>query len=140
MEAERLCQEVLSAARAQEDWVDGLRAGLARLLRFVEENPNRAKALLIDGTQGRGPTTAKYDEVVKRLSHAVDSARHGVGTQHSPPPLTARFIVATIEATVREWLLGDSASDAISLLPGLVFVSVLYYRGEEVALRELDAT
>jgi AcrR family transcriptional regulator len=140
MEAESLCRDVLTAAHSRDDWVSGVRAALAELLRFVGESPARARALLIEGQHAGCPTAAKYDEVVERLSHAVDSARHGVGAQHSPPPLTARFIVATIESTICGWLIGESASDAMSLLPGLVHFSVLYFFGEEAALRALDAT
>jgi AcrR family transcriptional regulator len=137
-EAERLCRQVLFAAHSQTDWTSGLRAGLAALLRFVAEKPARARALLIEGLFACGPTSAKYDEVVERLSHAVDSVRHGVGTQHSPPPLTAEFIVATIESTIRTWLIGDSTSNVMSLLPGLVHFSVLFYLGEEAALQAFD--
>jgi AcrR family transcriptional regulator len=139
-EAGRLCGEILSAAHSETDWTSGVRAGIARLLRFAAENPARARALLIEGPHACGATSSTYDEVVERLSHAIDSARHGVGTQHAPPPLTARFIVATIESTVCGWLIGDSTLDAMSLLPGLVHFSVLYYLGEEAALRALDAT
>jgi AcrR family transcriptional regulator len=140
IEAEALCRRILSAAHSAGGWVDGLRAGVSELLRFVADKPAAARALLIEGQHARGPTSSKYDEVAERLSHAIDSARHRVGTQHAPPPLTARFIVATIESTVSGWLLGDTASDAMSLLPGLVHFSVLYYLGEEAALRALDGT
>jgi AcrR family transcriptional regulator len=140
LEAERLSRTILSAAHSTGDWVGGLRAGLSELLRFVAETPLTARALLVEGPQACGPSSSKYHQVVERLSHAVDSARHGDGTQHDPPPLTASFIVATIESTVCGWLLGDSASDAMSLLPGLVHFSVLYYLGEEAALRALEET
>ena len=137
-EAERLCREILSAGHSHTDWTCGLRAALARLLRFVAEKPARARALLIEGQFAGGPISVKYDEVVERLSRAVDSARHGVGTQHSPPPLTAEFIVATIEFTICTWLIGDSTSNVMSLLPGLVHFSVLFYLGEEAALQAMD--
>jgi AcrR family transcriptional regulator len=138
LEADRLCHRLLSAAHSAGDWVGGLRAGLAELLHFVADRPLPARALLIEGPQACGPTSSKYDEVAERLSHAVDSARHGDGTQHNPPPLTASFIVAAIESAVCGSLLADSAADAMSLLPGLVHFSVLYYLGEEAALRALE--
>jgi AcrR family transcriptional regulator len=139
-EADRLSDEILSACQPGAAWPSGMRAGLAVLLRLAGENPVRARALLIEGPHAGEGTAAKYDEVVKRLSHAVDSARHGLETQHLPPPLTARFIVATVESTICEWLLGDRASDAMSLLPGLVHFSVLYFFGEETARRALEAS
>jgi hypothetical protein len=52
--------------------------------------------------------------------------------------LTAEFIVATIESTICTWLIGGSTSNIMSLLPGLVHFSVLFYLGEEAALQAMD--
>jgi AcrR family transcriptional regulator len=139
-EAERLCGEILAAARAEAEWARGVREGLRLLLRFVGASPPRARALLIEGRHAHGRTATKHEEVVGRLSQAVDSARRAVGTQHTPPPSTAKFMVAAVESAVCRWLGEGSGSDAISLLPGLVHFSVLYYFGEETALRALGET
>jgi AcrR family transcriptional regulator len=136
-EAERLQDEV-AAAGERSGWIAGLRAALSRLLGYLSEEPTLARALLIEGRGAGGPTLARYEVVVERLSHAVDSARREVGSQASPPPLTGRLIVAAIEAGAMAWLLDEQASDPLSLLPGLLHFSALYYFGEGTALEAFD--
>jgi AcrR family transcriptional regulator len=130
--AMELCERILEAAAGEEAWPAAYRAGVTRLLRFVADEPLRARALMIEAPAAGGPASIAYERAVGRLTFAIDSARTPLDT-HAPPPLTARFIVATVESTVREWLTAGKGSTCMSLLPELVHVAVLYYFGEEAA-------
>lgn len=98
--AERLCAELLEIGRSAKSWRTGLRAALDRLAEFANEDPRLARGLLTQVFEAGEPALARREEVLERLSHAVDSARRETGSRHSPPPLTAPFMVSAIESAV----------------------------------------
>ncbi len=105
--AQRLERRLLAAGAAADAWRAGLRAALGELARFVGEDPPLARGLLVEVHVAGGPALTKRQEVFERLSRAIDSARRETGSRHSPPPLTAPFMVSAIEATVVRALLTD---------------------------------
>lgn len=134
--SERLSREVLSAAASQAAWIDAFRTGLHAFLRFVSENPLRAKALLIDVRSGPRGAWRKHNEVVERFSRAVDSARRETDV-HSPPPRTAELIVSAIESIVCMRIAARKTANLDQLLPELVHLGVLFFFGEGPAGEEL---
>jgi AcrR family transcriptional regulator len=104
-ESERLCEAILSAGRDRNSWRDGLEAALKELGRFATEQPDLARGLLIEVHAAGGPALLRRKEVFERLSHAIDSARRETESRHSPPPLTAMFIVHVIDAAMADALL-----------------------------------
>jgi AcrR family transcriptional regulator len=101
---ERLAERLLAAGAAAPGWRAGLRAALAELGGFARERPQLARGLLIEVHVAGGPALGKRQEVLERLSSALDSARRETGSRHSPPPLTAPFMVSAIESAVAKAL------------------------------------
>lgn len=99
-ESERLCEALLAAGRKGDSWRVGLEAALTELARFAYEQPMRAKGLLVGVHLAGEPTLRKRKEVFERLSRAIDSARREIQSRHSPPPLTAVFIIHVIDAAM----------------------------------------
>ena len=99
-EAGRLCEEILRAGAREPSWREGLAAALRRLATFIREQPIVARALAIDVHLAGDPALAVRQEILERLSRAIDSARRETGSRHSSPPLTALFMVSAIEAAV----------------------------------------
>src|SRR5665811_675313 len=95
--AERLAAQLLEACRDAEDWPNGFRAGLGELLRAVAEQPLLAKALLLEVRAARGGAWAKHQEIVERLTAALDTARAESGARAKASPMTAGFIAGAIE-------------------------------------------
>jgi hypothetical protein len=139
---ECLCTVLLDAFAAEDDWVRGLRAALIELSELIEREPILARALLLEG-QAAGPRAlAKYQEVIERLSRAIDDARRETESRHSFSPLTGRFILGAIEFAVCSSLL-DREAPAGKLwreLPGLMHFAVLPDRGEAAAWAAHDDT
>ncbi len=104
-EGSRLCDEMLRVGAEQPTWRQGLDAALQTLARLVDDRPMIAQALLIDVHIAGKPALDKRNELHERLSDAVDSARRGPMHLHSPPPLTAAFVVNAIEAAAVSALL-----------------------------------
>lgn len=128
--AERLASQVLEACRATTSWREGFAAGLAELLRFVAEQPLQAKALLLEVRAARGGAWAVHQEVVERLTAALDSARHEHGARAGASPMTAGFIAGAIEESLSIEVAAGRAAEAEFLLPDLTRLAFLQLFGE----------
>jgi AcrR family transcriptional regulator len=98
--AEKLETRLLEAGTTGGSWRSGLRAALQELGLFAREDPALASGLMLQVHIAGGPALRQRKEVLERLSRAVDSARRETRSRHSPPPLTASFMVGAIEAAV----------------------------------------
>lgn len=124
----RLEERLLGAASAAGGWRPGLRAALEELARFAAEDPPLARGLLVEVHVAGGPALAHRQEVLERLSRAIDSARRETESRHSPPPLTASFMVSAIEAAVVRALMKEDTASLERSLPELEFlVSSAYF-------------
>lgn len=139
MAVERICAEVLEAARGAESWRAGFRAALARLLRTVAEQPLLAKALLIEVRAARGEAWVKHQQAIERLSAAVDSARGERGARPTATTLTAQFVVGAVEEAICAEIGAGRTATVERLLPDLSHLAVLNYFGEDEAWLELGS-
>lgn len=129
-EIEQLSERMLS--RCEEGWESGLERALRVLQELVEENPSLARALLVEVHVAGEPAIAKKREVWERLSHALDGARRETGEpRHSPPPLTAVFMLSAIECAVCDFLLRGRGDDFGQTLGALRALIVETYFGSE---------
>lgn len=135
--ADRLCEDLLETGRRAIGWRLGLRVALAVLLRTVAEQPLLAKALLIEVRAARGRAWAKHQQVVERLTEAIDSARAEPGATSSASPMTAGFMVGAIEESIALEIGSGRAAEVERLLPDLAHLVVLNYFGEDEAWLEL---
>jgi AcrR family transcriptional regulator len=104
--AELLADRLLRAGAAAPSWREGLLGALEELGEFACEDPLLARGLVVEVQVAAGPPLAGRQKVLERLSRAVDGARRETGSRHSPPPLTAGFMVCAIEARVVSALAG----------------------------------
>lgn len=130
---ERLTKDVLRPGVGGPNWLTGFRGGLEELARFVESQPLLAKGLLAEVHVAGGPPMAKRKEVFERLSRAIDTARRENESRHSPPPITAAFILNAIEgAVIKTFVLGDPQAFA-AVIPDLIYIAVAMYFGDAAA-------
>jgi AcrR family transcriptional regulator len=129
--AERLAADLLEACREATSWREGFRDGLAELLRFVAEQPLAAKALLLEVRAARGQAWVKHQEVVERLTAAIETAREQPGARAEASPMTAGFIVGAIEESLSIELAAGRAEGAPFLLDDLTRLAFLQLFGEE---------
>jgi AcrR family transcriptional regulator len=129
--ADRLLGELLAACEEAADWKRGFEAGLAALLRTVAERPAAARALLIEVKAARGGAWAKHQEVVERLTTAIDSAREQPGARAAASAMTAGFVVGAIEESLCIEIAAGRATEAERLLDDLTRLAFLQLFGEE---------
>lgn len=137
--AERLAGELLEACRGAASWREGFRAGLAELLRFVAEQPLLAKALLLEVRAARGRAWAKHQEIVERLTAALDTAREQPGARPHSSPMTAGFIAGAIEETLNIEIAAGRTAEAEHLLPDLTHLAFLQLFGEEAEAEQVNS-
>ena len=128
--ADRLCDDLLEAGRGAESWRAGFRAALAELLRFVAEQPFAARALLVEVRAARGQAWVKHQQIVERLTAALDSARDEPGARPSATPMTAGFMVGAIEESLCIEIGAGRAAEVERLLPDLTQLAFLQFFGE----------
>lgn len=74
------------------------------LLRFAEERPALARALLIEAEIAGGSALAKREQAIKFLGQAIDSAREQAAPEGRPPELTGLFVAGGVATFVGEQL------------------------------------
>ena len=125
------------AYASEAGWQESLRAALARLLRFVEEEPGYARLCIVE-TSGAGERVLQRRiEVLKELTQLVDEGRRHGGTRSEPPQVTAEGVVGGVLAVLHARVLHDGGSSVTELLGPLMGMIVLPFLGPGAARREL---
>lgn len=129
--SERLGAQVLEACEEAAGWREGFRAGLTALLRVVAEQPLLARALLLEVRAARGEAWAAHQEIVERLTAALDTAREQPGARPSATRMTSGFVAGAIEEALCLELAAGRADGVQLLLNDLTHLAFLQLFGEE---------
>jgi AcrR family transcriptional regulator len=126
------------AYESEGAWRDGVRAGLAELLFFFDEQPGVARIVLIEAL-GAGPRVLeRRARVLDELAKVVDRGRQVTNAAHEPPAVVAEGVVGAVFAVLHTRALEDDGRDRFaSLLGSLMNIVVLPYLGSRAASREL---
>jgi AcrR family transcriptional regulator len=134
--ADDLGARLLSRCEGGPSWIDGMRGALVELAAFVAEDHDLAAGVIREVHVAGGDALAKREQIIGRLTRAVDLARLEPGSsRHDPPPVTSSFVVASIESTVIRTLSEERQLEEI--LPALLFIAVSSYFGGDAARRAL---
>lgn len=131
---EALCERLLAPCGEAGDWAAGLGAALGELAGLVDSEPAVMRALVVEAWSAGTAVAAGREQVLGRLSDAIDRARREpTGTRHAPPPITPRFILAGIESAVVGFLGAPEEGGFAARTPGLLWLAVDFYRGPAAA-------
>jgi hypothetical protein len=86
----------------------------------------------------QGAPLVKHEEVLERLTDAVDGTRAQAGCR-SASRSTAPLVVAAVESSLRSRLLGGDVADRRLVLRDLLHFVVLSFFGEEAARGAVDS-
>ena len=128
--ADRLGEELLESCEEASGWRAGFEAALAALLRTVAEQPLLARSLLVEVKTARGEAWAKHQEIVERLTAALDAAREQPGARPNASPMTAGFVVGAIEESLCIEIAAGRAEGTEMLLGDLTRLAFLQLFGE----------
>ena len=130
---ERLCVNLLEAAATTPGWESGVRAAIARLFRYVTEQPAIARALFVEVQIAGEPALARHEAAIERLAAAIDSARVDIDPAEAPPEATGVFVVGGIESCVAEALSAGDPGRVWDALPELMHFAAGSYFGNAEA-------
>jgi len=139
-------EQALSQARliAQEaydresSWRDGIRAALARLLMFMDEEPGLARLCVVEALGAGERVLERRAKVLDELAVLIDQGRMVANGTREPPEVTAEGVVGAIFAVLHTRVLERGEEPLTDLLGSLMSMIVLPYLGARAAGRELS--
>jgi AcrR family transcriptional regulator len=128
---------VREAFEGESAWRDGMRAGLAELLLFLDQEPALARLFLVEAL-GAGPRVLeRRASLLEDLAEVVDRGRFVTNAVREPPEVAAEGVVGAVFAVLHTRALEDRPERFACLLGSLMNIVVLPYLGARAASREL---
>lgn len=125
-----------TVAGAGPGWRDQLRSGIADLLRFIADEPEEARMVIVEGRASSPAGLRRRDELLDHFATCIDAlVREDL--DEPPSAIAAAGVVGGIESVLYARL-QKGETDLDSLLPSLMYFAVLAYAGQEAAGEELD--
>ena len=140
---ERAAERIAPAYAAQSRWRDAIRAGLAELLRFIDDEPTLGRLCIVHSLSGGPVLLRRRAEVQSILWEIVDRGRaEGAAGRNEPPSVVAEGVVGAVLTVIQTRLLAQDAEPpderpAIELFGSLMSLIALPYLGAGAARREL---
>jgi AcrR family transcriptional regulator len=126
------------AYEEESGWRDGVRAGLARILMFLDDEPGLGRVCVVEAL-GAGPTVLeRRAQVLEELAEVIDRGRAFASTTNQLPDVTAEGVVGAIFAVLHTRLLEGTQEPLTDLLGPLMSVVVLPYLGARAASSEMS--
>jgi len=135
---DRLRRAAIEAYADEGDWRSGIRAGLAQLLIFMDEEPGLACLCLVEVLGAGERLLARRAELLGEVAQAIDKGRDAPAGKGDPPPLTAEAIVGGTLAILHNRFAREDETLATDLLSALMSTIVLPYLGARAARTELE--
>jgi len=130
---------IAQEAYAQESsWRDGVRAALARVLMFMDEEPGLAKLCIVEALGAGERVLERRAQVLEQLAEVIDRGRAATNATREPPEVTAEGVVGAIFAVLHTRVLEQGKEPLTALLGSLMSMIVLPYLGARAAGRELS--
>ncbi len=140
----------VDAYSVQEGWLEGIRAALAELLRFFDEQPLLAQLCIVHAAGGGPRVLERRSQAITELCEVVDRGRAQASANRVPGPVVAEGVVGAVLAVLYTRLLArepgpiggydepvEEGSRLIDLYGELMSLIALPYLGAAAAGREL---
>jgi hypothetical protein len=134
---EGLCDHVKAAFDGPRSWHDRVWAGGLAAMRYLREDPARARLLVAEASRGDLDSMRRRDEAVQLLADLLDGARD---EHEGPRPLsrcTAEIAAGAVFSTVLAKVASGSVERGEDFLPELVYMATMPYLGARAAEDEL---
>jgi AcrR family transcriptional regulator len=126
-----------AVADAGPGWRQELRSGIAELLRFIAEEPEAARTVIVEARASSTAGLRRRDELLDHFACCIDAlVREDL--DEPPSAIAAAGVVGGIESVLYARLQKEETDDLDALLPSLMYFAVLAYSGQEAAGEELD--
>ncbi len=143
---ERLSRTVAEATVREDAWLERVRSGLVALLGFFDDEPSRARLLVLE-TPLAGAVTFEctqllHDVLAGLLERTADvsdgwAASRAGGSPVLMATLTGELVVGGVLSVIRTSMLGEDSGKLVELAPSLTAFIVAPYLGQAAAQAEL---
>jgi AcrR family transcriptional regulator/DNA-binding MarR family transcriptional regulator len=131
-------ERVLDSYDARAPWRARIRAALAALLQFLDDQPAMGRLLVVEAL-GAGPRALeRRARVLAQAIAAVEEGRAEAKPGKKPPPLTAEGVVGAVFSVIHTRMLEQRSGSLLELTSPLMNMIVLPYLGVAVARKELE--
>jgi AcrR family transcriptional regulator len=135
---ERAGARMAPAYAAQPRWREGVRAGLAALLGFLEEEPALGRLCVLDAIGGGEDVLARRAQVLASLAQLVDEGRReGPAATSQLPIVIAEGSIGAVLSLIQNRMLASDERPLMELFAAMSSMIVLPYLGPAAARREL---
>jgi AcrR family transcriptional regulator len=133
-------ESVLDAYETQSGWRERIRASLAALLQFLDDQPAMARLLVVE-VLGAGPRALEHrtrvlEQVIVAMDRGRVEAKPGKPGKE-PPPLAAEGVVGAVFSVIHTRILDERSEPLLGLTGALMGMIVLPYLGAVAAQREI---
>ncbi len=135
---EELLPRVADAYASGQQWRDRLRAVAYELLRFLREDPERARQMTVDVLSAGERAQLIRDQGMQALIELIDQGRAELDDPDSMSRATAEGIGGAIYNRMHVAVAAGELATIDRLVPELMYNAVLPYLGSEAALEELS--
>jgi len=126
-----------AAADSGPSWRDQLRTGIAELLRYIADERQEARMVIIEARASSPTGLQRRDALLDRFASCIDAlVREDL--DEPPSAIAAAGVVGGIESVLYARLQKGETDELDALLPSLMYFAVLAYAGREAAAEELD--
>jgi AcrR family transcriptional regulator/DNA-binding MarR family transcriptional regulator len=127
-----------AAYGAESGWRDGIRAALASVLVFMDDEPGLAKLCVVEALGAGGSVLERRAQLLDELARVIDRGRSRENATGESPDVTAEGVVGGIFAVLHTRIVEDGQQPLFELLGPLMSMIVLPYFGARAAAAELN--
>jgi hypothetical protein len=139
--SDELLARVAVAYQEEDRWRDRLRAVAYTMLRFLQEDPIRARAMTVEVLSAGDRAQLIRDAGMQALIELIDHGRQELDDPDSMSRATAEAIGGAIynrmHVAVEDGKLEHEQDYLEHMVPELMYIAVLPYLGTEAAMEEL---
>lgn len=126
------------AYEREENWRDGVRAALERLLAFMDEEPGVARLSIVEALAAGERVLERRAAVLNEIAAVIDRGREASGAHREPPEVTAEGVVGAVLAVLHGRVVEAGRQPFTALTGSLMSIITLPYLGPKVAAREAE--
>jgi AcrR family transcriptional regulator len=132
-----LMSRIASACSGASSWHDRVWAAGWAAMRFLQEDPQRARFLVVAVNHAGAAAQARRDRALQAIAGLIDSGRMELPEPDSISRCTAEIVSGAIYNTVLAKVAAGSIERGEGFLPELVYMAVMPYLGSQAAEDEL---
>ncbi|MCW2987649.1 MAG: transcriptional regulator, TetR family [Solirubrobacterales bacterium] len=131
------CQRAGAAYAGPRAWHDRVWAGAWAAMRFLQDDPVRARFLVVAVNGAGGRAQARRDHVLQGLADMIDAGRGELEEPESVSRSTAEMVTGAIYGTILTKVSGGAIERGEEFLSELVYMAMMPYLGARAAEDEL---